>query len=146
MDNQAILLNNKWRNYFNWTILYPAIFFASTFLIALLFILNYVVGMSDPSIENLFSWTGGVIATFFFGIILFLSAMFIYLIWFIIASDTLFNLLGINRVAGNVLNIVGLLFFGGLPFLILPIFFWIKMRDYWHSKGQNYSWRAVAID
>jgi hypothetical protein len=144
MDNQSILLNDKWKNYFNWTILYPTLFFVFSFIAVILFVISSIIGLGEPLHNHLSGWTTAFIGTFFIGFILFIISMFVYFIWFIIASDTLFTLLGINRVTGNVLNIVGLFIFGGISFLILPIYFWIKMRDYWLSKGQNYSWRAVV--
>jgi hypothetical protein len=150
MDNQSILLNDKWKHYFNWTIIYPTIFFALIFVIIFQFVIGSILTLGDPSHSHLssgdiFGLATGLVGIFFIGFIFLILAMFVYLVWFIIASDILFTLLGINRLTGNLLNLAGLFIFGGISFLILPIYFWIKMRDHWNEKGQKYSWRAVAL-
>lgn len=140
------LLNKKWQSYFNWTISIPLIFFI-LFPIAIIFLLILgviTVNTAGQSVnpDNVFMLASGGLAGL--AVIIFFAAplLLIYTIWFILASDALFKALNLDRVAGNILNLIGI-FVIPISFFVLPIFFWIKMRDYWDVKGLNYSWRAV---
>jgi hypothetical protein len=146
MDNNSALLNAKWKNYFNWTIIYPTVFF-TLFIVAIVgTIINQVSSLGTQSFEHLSNGNvlGLGIVVFGLAFFAFIIAMLVYTVWFVMASDTLFVLLGVNRTLGNVLNIVGLIIFGGLSFFILPIYFWIKMREYWLVRGEKFNWRAVV--
>lgn len=149
MDNHSLLLNSKWKNYFNWTVIYPLIFF---FLFITIVFLVALIGFSSVLAKDSFEvFTAPLMViavamagTMTLGYFALTIGMIVYWIWFIIASDNLFKMLSINRLAGNILNLLGLFILPGLSFLILPIFFWIKMRDYWDTKAINANWRAVV--
>lgn len=149
MDMHSDILNRKWKNYFNWTVVYPLILFCASILLVLFAVLLSFTTlltndlnsmMAIPFVALVMAMTGAMTLGFFVCAV----GVFVYLFWFIIASDNLFKSLNINRIAGNLLNLTGLFILPGLSFLILPIFFWIKMRDYWNNKGVNASWRAVV--
>lgn len=144
IDNHA--LNKKWQSYFNWTITIPLIFFV-LFPIAIVFLLILGVitvntAAQTVNMDSIFMLASGGLAGLAFIVIFAAPLLVIYTIWFILASDALFKALNIDRVVGNILNLIGI-FVIPISFFVLPIFFWIKMRDYWDSRGLNYSWRAV---
>lgn len=146
MNTDENVLNKKWQSYFNWTISIPLIFFVLfPMAILFLFILGVVTVNNSPNTmtpDNIFMFAGGGLAGLAFIVIFAAPLLLIYTIWFILASDALFKDLNIDRVVGNILNLIGI-FVIPISFFVLPIFFWIKMRDYWDSRGLNYSWRAV---
>ena len=149
MDMHSQLLNRKWKNYFNWTVIYPLIFFFAFILIMFLgvflgfasMLVSQTVAVFAEPLVMLFMGVAGLMTV---GILVLIIGVLFYWVWFIIASDNLFKMLNMNRVVGNLLNLIGLFIFPGLSFLILPIIFWIKMRDYWDNKRINASWRAVV--
>lgn len=153
MDTKAQLLNQRWRTYFNLAIVFPIMMSILSFGTLLMTILYYMTGNNMVNaFWNSTTWTdtevvgsvliGGIIMVVLSMLIAIL--MLIYLIWFFIASDGLFDLLGIDRTTGNILNVIGVFVIPGVSFLFLPIFFWIKVRNYWIERGQDYNWRALA--
>lgn len=149
MDMHSQLLNRKWKNYFNWTVIYPLIFFFT--FIVIMFLVVFL-GFASMLVNATFAtFIAPFIAMFMamagvmtLGVFALVVGMLVYWIWFIIASDNLFKMLDMNRLVGNLLNIIGLFVLPGISFFILPIIFWVKMRDYWDNKGINASWRAVV--
>lgn len=149
MDIQSALLNRKWKNYFNWTVIYPFLLLFGIMALAIIVVLlsfstlltndlNTMIAV--PFIALVMAMMGTVTLLF----ILCTVGVFVYLIWFIVASDYLFKLLNVNRTVGNILNLIGIFVIPGLSLLILPIYFWIKVRDYWSDRNINSSWRAVV--
>lgn len=148
MTHEDFLLNKTWNRFFNLIIILPI----AVALMGGLFLIVILLGFSNLAMN--FIITGGYMdASFISGsvllmisIIIFVALWFMYLIGFIIESDSLFKLLGMNRIVGNSLNIVGLIVFSGLSFLVLPILFYIKVRDYWHDRGMHPNWKGVILD
>lgn len=141
MEPKDILLNYKWKNYFNISLLLPIYLCVG---VVLLVGIMYLIFSHDPangSLESVVGFLGVSLMLLFVGSI---AVVISYLVWFIMATDTLFQYLGINRMIGNILNLVGIFVFPCLSFIILPLYFWLKMKDYWLVKGQRSSWKAVA--
>ena len=129
-------LNKKWTSYFNWTVIYP-----SLFLILVFFgFIGSVFLLFNSGINNDINLLIGEALGFSFGAILlfiFLGfGIFIYIVWYFLASDTLFKLLNFNRLLWNIINIV--LFFSGLYFITLTIL-WFKIKELYVKNGINCS-------
>lgn len=123
------LLNKKWSSYYNWTITYPAYF-----------IIFIIIGMAgiiysgfNESYEDYTSATAMFFSVYFI-IIGFLVAIIPYVLWFIIASDSLAKTLGWNRLLFNILNIFAL--FSCLYFITILVF-WIKIKDQFEEAGYD---------
>lgn len=141
-------LNESWRKFFNWSIIFPFILFlaimcAGLFIVVHLFMPSTYDALGNMSDNQALGLMFGTIAGSTLGIIVLGLLYLIWVIWFILASDNLFKLLNINRALGNILNIIGI-FCSGLSFLIVPIFFWIQVKSYWNSLNIPSSWRAVV--
>ena len=63
--------------------------------------------------------------------------IFIYSIWFIIASDKIFQLLGYNRLLANIINIF--LTYSGLGFITV-IVLWMKIKDIYEENNIECKW------
>lgn len=74
-----------------------------------------------------------------------IGAVAIYAIWFIIKSDRVFKLLGINRIVANSLNIIGLVVIPGASFLVTPLILWLLVRDHWRDNKMDFNWKSAAI-
>ena len=135
------ILNKKWNNFFNWTILYPIIFLLT--LVLVFTICATIIFSGDYNIVNSTILSSvatlGVMLTVLGSILGSLGLLF-YLIWYFVAADTIFQLLGENRVAWNILNIILFIFSG---FLIMPIILWFKLKGYWGNKSIMSNWKAV---
>lgn len=125
-------LNKKWTSYFNWTILYPTYF--------LLFVFVFFIGLAS------FAFFGNFKIELLLSIFLILGfsilipigiIIFIYSIWFIIASDKIFQLLGYNRLLANIINIF--LTYSGLGFITV-IVLWMKIKDIYEENNIECKW------
>lgn len=125
-------LNKKWTSYFNWTVLYPTYFLLFIFV---LFIGLAVVAFSvDFKVELLLS----IFLILGFSILIPIGIIiFIYSIWFIIASDKIFQLLGYNRLLANIINIF--LTYSGLGFITV-IVLWMKIKDIYEENNIECKW------
>ena len=126
------LLNKKWTSYFNWSVLYPSYFLL--FTIGLFICLASVTFFINFKFELLLS------ILFILGFSVFVPIIiivFIYTIWFLIASDTLFQLLGYNRLLANIINI--LLTYSGFGFITI-IFLWMKIKDIYEENNIEFKY------
>lgn len=135
--NHDILLNNKWKQYFNWTLIYPAFFIIGYILLIAMIIVSNWNSLNAP--DGLIVALGSSLTLILIFPILFIG----YSIWFFFASDKLFQLLYMDRKLSNIFNIGSFLLLPGLSMLVTPIILWIKIKDYWNERGTISSWRGV---
>lgn len=131
------LLNNKWKQYFNWTLIYPVFFIIGYIILIAMVILSNWNSINSP--DGFIVALGSSLTLILIFPILFIG----YSIWFFFASDKLFQLLHMDRMLSNIFNIGSFFLLPGLSLLITPIILWIKIKDYWNEKGMISSWRGV---
>lgn len=122
------LLNKKWSNFYNWTVLYPT-------LIILLFLGSLVWFVFNSNMN--FEYIEGMFLGAYFGFIILAFLLIPYNIWFIVASDSIAKILGWNRILFNILNIFAV--FSFLQFITI-IFLWIKVKDVFEDNGYPTTW------
>jgi hypothetical protein len=145
MTHEDFLLNKTWNRFFNLAVILPIVVaLTGVFFLMLAFVGFFSLSYAANQSIDLALFSGSALLIVL--VCTFLILWFAYLIWFVIESDSLFKLLGMNRIVGNSLNIVGLIVFSGLSFLVLPILFYIKVRDYWHDRGMHPNWKGVILD
>lgn len=130
------LLNKKWSSFYNWTILYPFLF-----ILILLLGLSYLLFNSIFNLNvNAEAGANYMISVFFgayFGFIIIGVFLLFYLIWFVVASDSIAKTMGWNRLVFNILNLLAVC--SGLYFITI-IVFWIKIKDIFEENGFDTSW------
>lgn len=150
MDN--VLLNTKWRNYFNWVVIIP-FFCALAFIACAIFMMSNIImynfnGMSmspdsiDPDKMIVIFLHGSIWAYF----VLRTAALcaLVYWVWYFFATDSILKILGENRTLWNVLNGLFFLLSGGILNCIVTFYLWLKIRNHWEEEKLTYDWRAVA--
>ncbi len=100
-------IEDDWKKYFRWSIVYPTIAFLIVFI--LLFI---VIGLSFTNLNH----TIGIILSFILVVLVLPIGflMIVYMLWFGFASHQWFKKLGFNLLLSNFINIMLLL--SGLHF------------------------------
>lgn len=128
------LLNKKWSSFYNWTILYPSLILLVGLLGLSYFIFSYIRNLHIESAAN---YMIGVFFGAYFGFVILGLFLLFYMIWFVIASDSIAKTLGWNRLVFNILNLIAV--FTGL-FFITIIVLWIKVKDVFEENGFDTSW------
>lgn len=136
MDSKAKILNEKWKHYSRWTMIYSWILFPLMYYIALKLLptLNTFWLVGDYLLLKL--------GIGFIGII----SMVMYIGWFFSAINELFVLLDIDKkmvLKCNILTVILLAFFP-IPVFIITIYLWLEMGDFWLDRMQEHTWLAVA--
>lgn len=137
-------LNIQWKDFLRIFCLYPL---SQIGLIILLIVQLWgIVSGSNDASDALFKsdWAAfSVVAMNAIGIIVTIILALVtnigFTLYYIYKSDCLFKLLNENRLFLNILNVVGL-WFGGLSFLIMPIYLMIKVKDHHKQNGFAYGW------
>lgn len=136
MNNEII--NKQWKKYFNFVILYPTILLSLTIVLLIIFLTSLFN-------ETLTIELTTFIVVLFAPVVLLFSTivgtmlLFIYMIWYFVISDSLFQLLELDRIMYNIINIVLFLTTG---ILIMPIIMYIQIKKYWRSQSIESDWRG----
>lgn len=136
MNNEII--NKQWKKYFNFVILYPTILLSLTIVLLIIFLTSLFN-------ETLTIELTTFIVVLFAPVVLLFSTiigtmlLFIYMIWYFVISDSLFQLLELDRIMYNIINIVLFLTTG---ILIMPIIMYIQIKKYWKSQLIESDWRG----
>lgn len=130
------LLNKKWSSFYNWTILYPSLILLIGVLGLSYFIFSSISHLHF-NVENTVNYMLGVFFGAYFGFIILGIVLLFYIVWFIIASDSIAKVLGWNRLVFNALNFLAI--FSGLYFITILVF-WIKIKDIFEENGFHTSW------
>lgn len=131
-------LDRRWRTYFNWTILYPSVGAVAFSAVAAYFIYEAVVKTMENPTSALDASSGSIALGFLGGAAFIFSfglLSLLYVAWFIVASDGMFRILGMNRLASNALNLLGLFLLPGISFLITPVVLLSKVKSAWRNAG-----------
>jgi lysylphosphatidylglycerol synthetase-like protein (DUF2156 family) len=94
--------------------------FAPMALIASVIILIYTLGYS----QQIFGYMENFVAAAFITTIVAIGALVVYALWFISATDKIFQLLNHNRVVSNTLTVIALFILPGISFILIPLIVW----------------------
>jgi hypothetical protein len=139
ITNEDLKTNKKWKKYFLFTFIFPPLSLlfitGALYLTLILFYHSHPQYSGDTAAAVLAFMSGSTIirATYIITIM-----TLIYTIWFIIASQYFFKLFKINKYIGFCVNFAGI-YFGGISFLILPLFFLYKIKKYWNLNNKKSS-------
>jgi hypothetical protein len=133
------LLDKKWKNYFNWVIVYPLIVF-TLIILGVFLLIDLAINSQGDSLTAIVLVSLALIGAFVItiGKILLIVLLF-YIIWYFLASDELFKLMGKNRVVWNIVNVI-LFLLSGL--FIMPLVLWFQIKSYWRSQGISTNWKG----
>lgn len=136
MDSKAKVLNEKWKHYSRWTMIYSWILFPIIYYIAIKLLpsLNSFWLVGDYLLLKLGITFVGIISTI------------IYICWFFMATNELFVLLDVDKKTVFKSNLLTVIFLGcfPLPVLFISVYLWLEMGDFWLDRMQEHTWLAVA--
>lgn len=136
MDSKAKVLNEKWKHFSRWTMVYSWILFP---------LMYYILVKLLPSLNSFWLVGDYLLLKIGIGFIGIISTL-MYIGWFFVTSNELFALLDIDKktiLKANIFTVVFLAFFP-LPILVITTYLWLEMGDFWLERMQEHTWLAVA--